>query len=329
MYYTEKWEEEIVASATEASWDDVIWDLSLQYRPVEGTMAYGRISTGYRAGGFQDSSNYHQPIEKETLINYEIGLKGLFFNQRLNVRSAAFYEDYQDYQIAALIDPGLSICEEGESGNCLPPTAPSPLVEFIDNIPDSTIWGFELEATYHITEQLRVAAFYTYLGSDIGPFMSQAQGGDPDAEALPWTYLNVDTGEWEDTWYTKPKEWSGGTLPQQPEHKAAVTLAYENTFASIPGTFLWLGTFSYRGEMYPEVQNIESQKMRAHKRLDLRASWTSPSEKWSASVFVQNVMNEIGLVTYLPFNDHENPSYPPYGTLTDPRRIGVVLRWKM
>lgn len=291
-------------------------------------MMYGRISTGYRAGGFQDSSNYHQPIEKETLVNYELGLKGLFLNQRLNVRSAAFYEDYQDYQIAAVMDPGLSICAAGETGNCLPPTSESPLVEFIDNIPDTKIYGFELEASYYITEQLRVAAFYTYLGSEIGPF-SSTNLTDPDAEVLPWTYTDIETGNPVDTFYMKPKEWTGGTLPQQPEHKWAVTVAYENSFEKVPGTFLWLGTFSYRGEMYPEVQNIESQRMRAHKRVDLRASWTSDSGKWSASLYVQNLMNEIGLVAYIPQNDAWNPSYPPYGTLTDPRRIGATLSWKM
>lgn len=327
-YYSVAYPDAIQAADNSPTWDDIIWDVSLQYRPVEGTMVYGRISTGYRAGGFQDSSAYHEPIKKETLVNYEIGLKGLFLNQRLNIRSAAFYNTYEDYQIAALIDPGLSICGPGVPQPCLSENAESPLVEFIDNIPGTKIWGFELEASYYITEQLRVAGFYTYLGSDIGPFTSIVTG-DPDAEMAPWTYVNADTGADVPGFYQKPEQWEGGTLPQQPEHKAAVTLAYENSFEKIPGTFLWSGTLSYRGEMYPQAQNIESQKMRAHKRLDLRASWTSPSGKWSASAYIQNVADEIGLVQYIPVYEASNPSYPPRGTLTDPRRMGIIVSWKM
>lgn len=327
-YYSVAYPDAIQAAENSPTWDDIIWDASLQYRPVEGTMVYGRISTGYRAGGFQDSSAYHEPIKKETLVNYELGLKGLFFNQRLNIRSAAFYNAYEDYQIAAYMDPGLSICAEGVPEPCLSRTADTPIVEYIDNISGTKIWGFELEATYYITEQLRVAGFYTYLGSDIGPFTSIVDG-DPDAQMAPWTYYNADIGENVNGFYQKPENWEGGTLPQQPEHKAAVTLAYENFFEKIPGTFRWLGTLSYTGERYPQVQNIESQRMRAYKRLDVRASWTSPGEKWSASVFVQNATDEIGLVAYLPQYEASNPSYPPYGTLTDPRRIGIVISWKM
>ena len=326
-YYSVAYPDAVQAAENSPTWDDIIWNVSLEYRPIEGTMIYGRISSGYRAGGFQDSTAYNEEILKETLINYEVGLKGLFLNQRLNIRSAAFFNAYEDYQIAAFMDPGLSLCAEGVAQPCLSPTAESPVFEYFDNIPGTTIWGFELEATYYITEQLRVSGFYTYLGSELGTHTSIVDG-DPDAEVLPWTYVDEE-GNTVNGFYQKPKQWEGGTLPMQPEHKAALTLAYENSFEKIPGTFTWLGTWSYRGEVYPQAANIESQKMRAHKRLDLRASWTSPSRKWSASVYIQNVADEIGLVSYNPVYGASNPSYPPRGTLTDPRRMGIVISWKM
>jgi hypothetical protein len=69
--------------------------------------------------------------------------------------------------------------------------------------------------------------------------------------------------------------------------------------------------------------------MRSYNRLDLRATWTSPSQQLTVTAFVQNVMDEIGLVAYLPQDAGENPLYPPMGTLTDPRRIGLVIDWAM
>lgn len=70
---------------------------------------------------------------------------------------------------------------------------------------------------------------------------------------------------------------------------------------------------NYTGERYPYAQNIESQKMRAYNRLDLRAGWTSASGKPSATAFIQNVMDVIGLVAYLPQNGGAIHCIPRWG----------------
>ena len=310
------------------SWGDLIWNVGVEYRPTAETMAYGRISTGYRAGGFNDSSGYNPEIKKETLINYEAGVKGLFLDGRLNARAAAFFQDYDDRQHVASMDPGLPICADGLTGPCIEPTATSPILEFTTNIPDSEIWGLEVEGNYYLTPQLKVGGFYTYLGSDLGVFVAQTYA-DPNPTVGLWTYIDAESGETRTGPYQLPKVWTGSTLPQQPKHKAALTLSYENSFDAIPGTFRWSGWLNYTGARYPYAQNLESQKMRAYNRLDLRATWTSADEKASVTAFIQNVMDEIGLVAYIPQNGGANTLYPPLGTLTDPRRIGVVVGWSM
>ena len=108
-----------------------------------------------------------------------------------------------------------------------------------------------------------------------------------------------------------------------------MTVSYENSFDGVPGTFQWSGWLNYTGERYPYAQNLDSQIMRGYNRVDLRASWTSASGNLSATGFIQNVMNEIGLVAYLPQNGGANTLYPPLGTLSDPRRIGAVISWRM
>ena len=312
------------------SWSKVIWNIGVEHKPTDETMVYGRISTGYRAGGFNDSSVYNPPIKAETLINYETGLKGLFLDQRLNMRAAAFFQDYDDRQQVATQDPGLPVCSgaPGDEFGCLTPFASSPLQEYTSNTPDSEIWGFEVEGNYYLTPQLKVGGFYAYLGSDLGTFSSTTHG-DPNPDFGLWEHLDMETGEPMVSIYNKPKDWTGSRLPQQPEHKWAITVAYENTFKAIPGSFVWSGWYNYTGERFPLVRNIDSQKIRAYNRLDLRATWTSPSERLTITGFVQNVMDEIGLVAYLPQAAIANPLYPPMGTLTDPRRIGMVVSWSM
>jgi iron complex outermembrane receptor protein len=312
------------------SWSKVIWNVGVEYKPTDDAMIYGRVSTGYRAGGFNDSSIYNPPIKEETLINYETGVKGLFLDQRLNMRAAAFFQDYDDRQQVATQDAGLPVCSGApiDDFGCLEPFADSPLVEFTTNIPDSEVWGFEIEGNYYITQQLKVGGFYAFLGSDLGTFSATTQG-DPNPQVGSWQHLDQETGQTVVSPYNQPRDWTGSRLPQQPEHKYAITLEYANSFESIPGSFVWSGWFNYTGERYPLVRNIESQKLRAYNRLDLRATWTSPSEKLTVTAFVQNVMDEIGLVAYLPQDAGSNPLYPPMGTLSDPRRIGVVFDWRM
>lgn len=77
----------------------------------------------------------------------------------------------------------------------------------------------------------------------------------------------------------EPQNWGGGWLPQQPEHSGSLFLSYQQPVQALGGGMLHLlGTLSYTGERYPYVQNVESQKMAAYRRLDLRAGWLSTDD---------------------------------------------------
>lgn len=90
------------------------------------------------------------------------------------------------------------------------------------------------------------------------------------------------------------------------------------------GTLQLLGTLSYTGERFPYAQNIESQAMAAYRRLDLRAGWTPAEENWSVVLYVQNALNEVGLIEYLPSNTNSGAAV---GALTEARQFGIQLRW--
>ena len=299
------------------AWDQVIWNVSLEYTPADTTLLYGRVSTGYRAGSFTlcdfcgVGTILGATVEEETLINYEVGIKGLFFDQRLNLRSAAFVNDYDGYQINAIqFKPSLL-----ES-----PFSESPLVEYIDNIDGTSIWGAEVEATWYIDENWRISGFYAFLDSEFGPFQSIISG-DPDPNIQLWEHLDWDSGETILSPYSAPKTITGGNLPMQAKNKAAVTLTFETALDNNLGTVQLLGTFSHTGDRYPQVQNIEDQKLPAYERLDLRGTWTSDDLRLSATVYVQNVMDDIGVQEILP-------GRAPMGTLTEPRQFGLQIRWR-
>ena len=87
------------------TWDATIGHISLEYTPVDDRLIYGRVSTGYRAGGFNSFSEglaeilAQTFIKEETLVNYEIGMKGIFLDDSLQLSTAVFFNDFDDYQL--------------------------------------------------------------------------------------------------------------------------------------------------------------------------------------------------------------------------------------
>lgn len=302
----------LLESNQNPSWSDIIWNVSVEYTPKDDTMYYGRISTGFRAGGFNSASGFNPPIEEETLVNYEAGVKGLYLERRLNVRAGAFFETYDNFQhTATTYHPNPN------------PSMSSPLVEFTDNIDGTTIWGLELESTYYIDDKWRLSGFYAYLGSSLGEFSAIAYG-NPNVRFIQWDYIDENNVPRTNT-IREPQNYEGGRLPIQPRHKGAATLSYRTPLDYMGGgTLQLLGTLSYTGERFPYAQNIESQAMAAYRRLDMRAGWTPAEGNWSVVLYVQNALNEVGLIEYLPANTSGGDAV---GTLTEARQFGVQLRW--
>ena len=197
-------------------------------------------------------------------------------------------------------------------------------MEFTDNIDGTTIYGLEVEYIYNFNEKLSLSGFYAFQGSDLGEFSAIVQG-DPEAEYAVWDYLD-NSNRPQQSVYQFPKNWGGGTLPMQPEHKAATTLVYETPVDALGGGSLrLLGTLTYTGERYPFVENVESQKIAAYNRLDLRAAWTSADNQWDVTLYVQNAMDHIALFEYLPQIAAGRGGAT--GSLTEARQFGLQIRW--
>ena len=290
-------------------WDAVIAQASLEYLLGDNQMIYGRISTGYRAGGLNWARSAPPAYNEESLINYEVGVKGWFLENRLQLMSGLFFADYKDFQIQGeyLIPPEL-----------LFPDDDWPYEEYTANV-DTDIWGAEVQALYYVTERLRLSGYYTYLDSKIGPnaFLIEA---DPDAEPFVHEFIDFESGETEQYELPLPHENTDAQLPQQPKHKAALSAAYTLPLEQL-GSLDFLVTVSYTGERWPGVGEVEFTRIPDYSRWDFRAAWSSPSEHWGATFFVQNVFDQFG-VSGLISGDF-------IGSLTPPRKIGLQIRWKM
>ncbi|MFM1887359.1 MAG: hypothetical protein RL026_2516 [Pseudomonadota bacterium] len=115
--------------------------LGVQLYPVDDTMVYASYSQGYKTGGWTTRlsnpvGNVAPGFGEEEATTYELGLKSLVLDRRLNISAAVFQTDYEGIQLNF---------QEGVS-----PT--------IKNAGDARIRGAELELNAAVTEAFTVSA---------------------------------------------------------------------------------------------------------------------------------------------------------------------------
>jgi iron complex outermembrane receptor protein len=147
----------------EDEWDNFSWKAALDYQIANDVLVYGSVSTGFKSGGFTGTATTAvgatTPFMPEKATNYEIGMKGDFFDNRLRANLSGFYTDYKDLQVTRFFQPPSSGAGE-----------------FItENAANAEILGFEGEFTALLTDNLEVGGFYSYLDATFESFF-----GTPD-----------------------------------------------------------------------------------------------------------------------------------------------------
>jgi outer membrane receptor protein involved in Fe transport len=93
-----------VQLAQDASNSKTTYLLSARYKPAPDTAIYGRIATGYRAGGPSALPpdvvpGGKQTFQPDTLTSYELGFKSALMGGKASVEAAVFTTDWKDIQI--------------------------------------------------------------------------------------------------------------------------------------------------------------------------------------------------------------------------------------
>ncbi len=105
-------------------------------------MTYITVAKGYKSGGFyMFAPAGKQSYDKETLWNYEIGLKSQFLDNTLTFNTSLYYMNISDMQVLTAINN-----QEG----------------YISNAATATSKGFELEANYKATDEISLFSAFGY-----------------------------------------------------------------------------------------------------------------------------------------------------------------------
>lgn len=239
------------------------WRLGADYDLLPTTLLYGSLSTGYKAGGFNDgciagatalgiacpaalavpeSALYYQP---EELRAYEAGLKSRLWGGRVNVNAAAFVYDYTNLQL---------------SGTAIVSGAPRILT---GNAGVARSRGLELDGDIRVGSNGRLSY---------------------SATALDAHYVSYNP--------TPAVSWAGRKLDRAPSH--VFTLGYEHRFGVFGGQ-LHAGVFSRRSADYVIAipSKLLEYRIPAHTTTDATLRYARAGGAWSLLARVRNLENSV------------------------------------
>ena len=139
--------------------DENLWGgrIALQYKLDDSAMVYGLVSRGYKAGGVNSDSSLSsqdREFDTELMWNFEIGLKGSWFEQRLQTRVSVFYHQRKDIQIKQ------SLVQSRDDSNA------SDFTDYFGNSGKGTNYGMEVEVNWLASEVLSVQGSLGLLETD-------------------------------------------------------------------------------------------------------------------------------------------------------------------
>ena len=205
------------------NWGSFTGNIGLNFQPSDATLAYAKVSRGYKSGGFTLGALAPVPeVDPEHVTAFELGLKQQLGPVQWN--SAAFYYDYTDLQVVV---------------NQLIGTPPISRPVFF-SAPKARTFGFETEVNVCPIKPLSLNAIYSFLDTKFVEFTN---------------VIDVATAT------ATPQDLRGNDLPQSPRNKLTLNgvvtagpfdLSVTQTFVASQ-YFAVFNTPAYRAPAYDET----------------------------------------------------------------------------
>lgn len=243
--------------------DNISYRVGVDWKPRPGLLFYANVARGYKAGSFPTVSasvfSQYQPVTQESVQSYEAGFKASLIDRTLQFNGAGFYYDYKDKQLRSKVnDPVFGI------------------LDVLQNIPKSSVKGFELELSARPTQGLSINTAFTFIDATIDEFTGINAAG---------VAANFD----------------GTRVPFTPKYQVGVNADYDFPVTGSVNAFLG-ASLNHRsdtvavvgGDINPPTATPQGKalfRIDSYETLDLRVGIRDADDKWRVSVWGKNVTN--------------------------------------
>jgi iron complex outermembrane receptor protein len=309
--------------------DDIIYKASIDWKASSDLLFFATYSEGFRppvtnrvGGGLATNQQgafdgFRIPVysETDTLTNYEVGMKGDFFDGVLRVNATAFFSEIEDLQTSRF-----------------DPTNVSFLV-FTDNVGDAEIKGIDGDITWLATDNLILDASFSLLDTELVSVNDELAGiAPPVGSELPYSasfsgniraryFYEMDNGL---------TGFVNGSLVYTGDRLASMTMdafVLEDTTRLVYGTgsglsiqkeadvFDGVNYTDTNGNLFAGGRYIQDSYMLAN------VSFGVTNDEWKAEIFIDNLFDERAILHV------DNQQFTPKVVSNRPRTIGFRLSY--
>lgn len=259
--------------------DNVSWRAGIDYKASRDTLIYANVSRGYKAGAFPVITGATQtvflPAKQESVTSYEAGIKTKLANNAVTLSSAIFYQDYRDKQIQGTVN-----------------TALFGLLQRLDNVPKSHIFGVEADFAIRPTAGLTLSGSASYLDTKVDQYSGITVFGaqkDFAGSRLPFapTWSLVGDVDYRIATRSGGEAFVGADI----NYRTYVDAYIGGSELRIPdnGVNRWINRVPFRIDGYALV--------------DARAGYTFPGQRLTVSAWGKNVFNTFNVQNVISYNN--------------------------
>ena len=267
--------------------DKVTGRLVVEHDINESTMLFGSFTKGFKPGGSNLTYGTEAvvapivvlPIFNEEIVNaYEIGLKTDLADGRVRLNAAAFYYDYKNLQYQA--------------------TDPEVFNGGVGNIPESEIFGAELEFSAFLSDSLILDARMAWLDTEITSdhlaldnVQSEASGN-----ALLGQGFDLFSDEIQIARANQIQNVNGNELAKTPSFTGNLSLNWTKELEAW-GEMRSTLQYTYRGDFKHRIfNNADTDIVPSYDVLDLVVGfYPGASESWHVELVAKNLTDEDGI----------------------------------
>ncbi len=232
--------------------------VAIDYNWTRNLMTYAQVSTGFKGGGINPRPFIPAQVVSfapETLTAYEIGAKTEFFDHRLRLNTAAFYNKYDNIQLTVFSCPQYSPS----------PTFPcfAPL-----NAGSADVDGAEVELSAYPTQGLELDGSLSYLHfkyTNISPNV-----GIPGVRGVQM----------------------GMVPPYTPSWKASFGIQYAIDLGQGVGSLTPRVDVDYEDAVYGNATNAPTNRIPSRTVANARLTYRTPGDNWELALEVNNLTDK-------------------------------------
>ncbi|HWA63251.1 MAG TPA: TonB-dependent receptor, partial [Caulobacteraceae bacterium] len=283
------------------AWSNFTYHAGVNYKVTDDVMVYGSYSTGFKSGGYNSRAATALaigPFNPEKARAWEGGIKSEWFDHRVRLDVAGFWNNYTDLQIGVFKPASNGSGEQ----------------QVVANDANERARGFEAELTAVPTPGLNITGSVGYLDAVYTSFVTDLTG-KPKSASNPCGGV-VDRSD--------PTNTACYLVPTRvPKWTTRLEASYEFDLNG-HGKLTPVASWSLESSHFTDTTNAPQGYQPTYSIFDASLNYDDPTGRWRASLWAKNLGNVA----------HKLSAVPTAGLLTQlyfaqPRTFGVELRVKL